>query len=49
MLPGSIQRERWALPDPAAGSQSERELKAAFRATRDEIRERMEILAKQWT
>ena len=48
ILPGSIQRERWALPDPAAVVGNELEVKAAFRATRDSVRERMEILAKQW-
>jgi phosphate transport system protein len=48
ILPGSIQREHWALPDPAAVFGNDLEVKAAFRATRDSIRERMEILAKQW-
>jgi phosphate transport system protein len=49
VLPGSMRREHWILPDPAAVSGNEQEVKAAFRATRDEIRRRMEVLAKQWT
>ena len=49
VLPGSMRRERWNLPDPAAVSGNEQAVKAAFRATRDEIRRRMETLAKLWT
>ena len=49
VLPGSMRREHWDLPDPAAVAGDEQEIKAAFRATRDEIRRRMETLAKQWT
>lgn len=46
-LPGAdVRRESWALPDPAAASGGEAEVLAAFRACRDEIRARIEGLAR---
>jgi len=44
--PGGLMQESWGLPDPAAASGSEREIEAAFRKVRDELRERIGGLAK---
>lgn len=41
-LPASLKREGWALPDPAAGPEAQRE--ESFRRARDEIRKRLGCL-----
>jgi len=41
---GDARRLHWGLPDPAAVTGSDSERVAAFRATRDELRRRIEIL-----
>ncbi|HXF66534.1 MAG TPA: phosphate signaling complex protein PhoU [Burkholderiales bacterium] len=43
--PAGLVQENWALPDPASASGSEEEIAAAFRRTRDELRERIGALA----
>jgi len=42
---GRATRLHWGLPDPAAVTGSEKERLDAFRATRDELRRRIEALA----
>lgn len=39
---GNVERIHWPLPDPAATGGTEEERLAAFRATRDELRRRIE-------
>ena len=46
-FPGVGQRIHWALEDPAAASGTEEDRLAVFRATRDEIRERVEAWADE--
>ena len=48
VLPGAGEQQRWGLPDPAAVGGDEEERRAAFRATRDEIRRRLEALVASW-
>jgi arsenate reductase len=38
-LPGALHRLAWPLPDPAGATGGDDEILAAFRRTRDEIRE----------
>ncbi len=45
--PSSLRLEHWDLPDPAAASGSEEERDQAFRQVRDELRRRIEALARQ--
>lgn len=46
---GSVERIHWPLPDPAAAQGAEEERLAAFRATRDELRRRIEeFRAARW-
>lgn len=40
-LPGDVQRQHWPLPDPAAGCTPGEDPLEAFRAVRDELRERI--------
>ncbi len=40
---GKARRLHWGLPDPAAATGSEKERLDAFRATRDELRRRLEV------
>ena len=40
-------RENWNLPDPAAVMGSEEEIMAAFRNTRDQIKEKLKDLIAQ--
>ncbi len=44
LLPTSVRRESWALPDPAAVGGSEKDVEDAFRRARDELRRRIESL-----
>lgn len=41
-LPSGVQKRHWPLEDPAKASGTEQEILAKFRATRDEIRQRVE-------
>jgi phosphate transport system protein len=43
--PSGLIRLNWALPDPAAATGSEQEIEAAFRKIRDELREKIQMLA----
>lgn len=43
-LPGDVRRLHWGLPDPAAATGSEDDRLRAFRAVRDELRERLPAL-----
>ena len=44
VLPPGVRRLHWPLPDPAKATGSEEEIIAAFRAVRDDIRARVEVL-----
>lgn len=44
MLPPGTRKEHWPLEDPAAATGTEDEIMAVFRASRDEIRQRVEAL-----
>ncbi|HHH44769.1 MAG TPA: arsenate reductase (thioredoxin) [Gammaproteobacteria bacterium] len=44
VLPASTRKEHWPLDDPARASGSDAEILAVFRATRDEVRERVQDL-----
>jgi phosphate transport system protein len=46
VLPGDYMKEAWRLPDPAAVVGGAAEVEAAFRATRDEIRVRLQELVE---
>jgi arsenate reductase len=41
MLPPGTRKEHWPLEDPAKATGAEEEIMATFRATRDEVRERV--------
>lgn len=43
-LPAGLRKEHWPLPDPAKAAGSEEEIMAVFRASRDDIRRRVEDL-----
>ncbi len=49
VLPSGTRKEHWPLPDPARATGTEEEIMAAFRASRDEIRNRVEKLLEQWS
>ncbi|MFP4160909.1 MAG: arsenate reductase (thioredoxin) [Ectothiorhodospira sp.] len=49
VLPPGTRRVHWPLEDPARAKGSEGEILAVFRATRDEIRQRVETLLAQQT
>lgn len=44
LLPPGVQKKHWPLEDPAKATGSETEIMAKFRATRDDIRKRVEDL-----
>ena len=44
LFPGKVTRLHWGLPDPAAIQGNEQDRLDAFRATRDELRRRLEAL-----
>ncbi len=47
VLPPGIRKEHWPLSDPAKADGSEAEIMAVFRATRDEVRQRVaELLTR---
>lgn len=46
VMPAPLRLERWELPDPTA-AKTEEETAAAFRRVRDELRDRIESLAKE--
>jgi ACR3 family arsenite transporter len=46
-VPAGVQREHWPLPDPAKATGTEDEVMAVFRASRDDIRQRVgELLGR---
>jgi phosphate transport system protein len=47
VFPGQQRKEGWALPDPSAVQGGDDAMREAFRAVRDELRGRIEALAKQ--
>ncbi len=47
LLPPGVTKEHWPLDDPARATGTEEEIMAVFRATRDEVRERVtELLGR---
>jgi len=44
VLPAGVQKKHWPLEDPAKATGTEDEIMAKFRATRDEVRNRVEDL-----
>jgi arsenate reductase len=44
ILPPGVQKKHWPLEDPAKASGTEDEIMAKFRATRDEVKSRVEYL-----
>ena len=48
VLPGSMRRERWDLPDPAAAAGERGGGEGGLPRCRDELRKRMEALVKLW-
>ena len=46
-LPGAVRKIHWPLADPARAAGSEEEIMAVFRATRDEIKQRVSALLKK--
>lgn len=49
VLPTGVQKKHWPLEDPARASGTEEQIMKKFRATRDEIRERVEVLIEELT
>ncbi|MGD9021311.1 MAG: arsenate reductase (thioredoxin) [Lysobacterales bacterium] len=50
VLPAGKRKEHWPLSDPAAATGTEDDIMAVFRASRDDIRERVaELLTRQHT
>jgi len=47
VLPAGIRKEHWSLEDPARATGSEDDVMAVFRASRDEIRGRVEDLLRR--
>ena len=47
VLPAGTRKEHWPLADPAQATGSEDEIMAVFRASRDDIRRRVENLIKR--
>ena len=47
VLPASTRKEHWPLNDPAKATGSEEEIMEVFRATRDEVRERVRNLIER--
>jgi arsenate reductase len=46
-LPASVRKEHWPLDDPASASGTEDEIMAVFRASRDDIRQRVADLIER--
>jgi arsenate reductase len=44
VLPPGVEKQHWPLTDPAKATGTEPEIMAAFRATRDEVKQRVESL-----
>ncbi len=44
VLPTGVQKKHWPLEDPAKATGTEDEIMAKFRATRDEVKKRVEDL-----
>ena len=44
VLPKKVRKEHWPLPDPAKATGSEEEIMAVFRASRDDIKQRVSEL-----
>ena len=49
VVPATVTRLHWDLPDPAAATGSEEEILAVFRSVRDDIARRVRSLAEQNT
>ncbi len=47
VLPAGIRKEHWPLPDPAKATGSEDEIMTSFRASRDDIRQRVAELLQR--
>ncbi len=47
VLPPGTRKEHWPLPDPARAEGSEEEIMAVFRASRDDIRQRVKDLLER--
>jgi arsenate reductase len=47
LLPAKMRKEHWPLSDPAKAEGTEEEIMAQFRATREEVRQRVTQLIKQ--
>jgi arsenate reductase len=47
-LPPSVRKVHWPLADPARATGSEAEILAAFRATRDEVEDRVRRLLSEF-
>jgi arsenate reductase len=47
LLPPAIRKEHWPLSDPAKAEGTEEEIMMQFRATREEVRQRVTQLIKQ--
>jgi arsenate reductase len=47
LLPAGTRKEHWPLDDPAKATGSEAEIMAVFRASRDEIRQRVDALLQR--
>jgi len=48
-LPAGVRKEHWPLPDPARATGTEDEIMTIFRASRDDIRRRVEDLLARLT
>ena len=49
VVPEGIQKEHWPLDDPAKATGTEKEIMEVFRASRDDIRQRVEDLIERLT
>ncbi|HEY5682922.1 MAG TPA: arsenate reductase, partial [Sulfuricaulis sp.] len=49
VLPPGVQKIHWPLEDPANASGTEEQIMNTFRATRDEVREHVEMLIEELT
>ena len=47
MLPAGLSKEHWPLPDPAKATGTEDEIMGVFRASRDDIRQRVNDLLER--
>jgi len=47
LLPPGVQKEHWPLEDPAKATGSEDQIMAVFRATRDEVKQRVGALIER--